>query len=187
MRSVAGEALRQIHSVAHWAAVCGVKPRTIEQWISGSKSPSDTNAKAIESAGGPPAAGWRELYVPPAPARRPAAADGTPERVDAEKTSRLADAIYADAIALREEMAMAPDGDQGQRLRKLADLAKITTELGRLTGVGIVLSERQILASPNFERIMVALESALTPWPDAMRACADAIENLRGGNRREKA
>lgn len=63
----------------------------------------------------------------------------------------------------------------------LANAAKTLAVLGKLTGVGLSISPRQILDSPNWRLIETAIITALKPWPDALRAVAKALDQTRGG------
>jgi hypothetical protein len=65
----------------------------------------------------------------------------------------------------------------GQRTRITASLFAMVDKLGHHTG--IKLTERQILDSPITIRIVDRMLEALKPWPEAERAAADAIDELK--------
>lgn len=84
--------------------------------------------------------------------------------------------------------------DQVRRHRALVDADPVVTLdekakiLGRcaqtlalvykLTGEASDISEAKILKSPAWGRISAAIEAALVPWPDAMRAVGEALISL---------
>jgi hypothetical protein len=71
--------------------------------------------------------------------------------------------------------------DSRARAAMLANAAKTLHVLGKLTGVGLSISPRQILDSPNWGVIETAIITALKPWPEALRAVAKALDETRGG------
>jgi hypothetical protein len=72
--------------------------------------------------------------------------------------------------------------DPRSRAHLLANAAKTLAVLGKLTGVGLSISPRQILDSPNFRLIETAIITALKPFgAEALRAVAKALDQTRGG------
>lgn len=99
----------------------------------------------------------------------------TPEAVISE-----ADLMLAELRQLQRALAAGEGGETAQaRLDCLAQAARILTTLGKLTGVGLTVTTRQILSSPNWRLIEDTLTDALHDHPEALLALADALEGLR--------
>lgn len=97
--------------------------------------------------------------------------------VTAEHTASAAALILATVQAMHTELnAGGSDLDIKQRSAIAANLVAMVDKLGHHTG--IKLTARQILGAPIFIEICARLVAALEPWPDAMLAAADAIEEL---------
>jgi hypothetical protein len=155
---------------------------TIGAWKTGDRSPPEGARNAIAAIATqlkkpvPPV--WWDEPIPESAAALIAAVPvqpATPELVASE-----ADELLAQIRTVRARLVNDPLGDPNIQARQLAQLAAAASQLGKLTAVGLVLSERQILSSPNWTRIEDAIVSALSPWPDAMRAVADSLNQLRG-------
>jgi hypothetical protein len=172
----------------------GVKVATVESWIRGDRTPGDGRRRAIADDGGPEPHLWDEMATAPALPRIPDATDpeldddGEPvprERATAAVVEREADSLLADYKILRSQIMSLPDDRPGERVRIMTQLAGILTALGKMTGVGLVVSERQILASPNWLRVRDAIATAVEPFPEAAEAVADALAELDGRSKRQ--
>lgn len=155
------------------------KNAAVYAWIRGNYAPDAAKRMRIHDDGGPEPAWWDE----PAPggeakaigAPSVAAGAATPGAIASE-----ADKLLADVQAHREYVSALEGGDPGEKLSHLERLAKMLGVLSKMRGV--MMNERQILGSPHWLNVEAALTKALTPWPDAMRAVADALEALRGAS-----
>jgi hypothetical protein len=165
----------------YWANFCGVKVGTVMGWIGGRVSPGDLQRKRMADNGGPSFESWEELHVPPTTPRQAPIEDDEIERATAEVTEREADLLLARYKRLTAEIDNL-EIDPVSRAALLEKQAGILVKLGPLTGVGLVVSERQILASPNWDRIRMTIVDALRPFPDAARSVAAALNALKGSN-----
>lgn len=149
-----------------------VAASTISLWKSGGRKPEAVNRAKIEADGGPKAAAWDQDLPEPEPAAAPleAATETTVVR-EADRILRMI-RVSADDIALSP--VAHPD-----RVRQLDALTRMTERLASMVGIGLELSERQILASPNLRRIADRITTALEPWPEAMAAAVGALKELQ--------
>lgn len=175
MRSKASRYLDRLEGTqAELAQRFGVVPFTWRRWLNGTSVPNPKTRRTIEDAGGPPARDWDELVAdstpPPRPAPPPTDGEATAEttRAQATQLSRLVQAEI-DAVALDADL------EPGKRLGRLESLGGILAQLGRLTGAS-GLDERKIVASPAWRRIEARIADALAPWPEALAAVADAMQ-----------
>jgi hypothetical protein len=88
----------------------------------------------------------------------------------------------AQALTARVRVSMAQldqlvsDGSVVESSRVYERLSRTLVSLGKFSGVG--LSKREILMSPHFVEIVRVITGAIEPWPDALRAAAQALEGL---------
>lgn len=188
MRSRGSVAYRAVggNTAAH-AEHCGVSTSTVVAWRNGHRRPGTkqqrTLIRSIPGCEHIEQAWWDQ--PPPqvdfAASASPGAAPSAPlEHATPEAVIAEADKLLDYARKLQAE-AMSPGALEGvaDRARVLATLSSVVVDLGRLTGVGIKLSMRQILASPDWNIIENAIVEALEQWPEAMRAVAAKFEELK--------
>lgn len=152
------------------------KTAAVYAWIRGEYAPADAKQAEIEAAGGPLKAWWAELDAapePPAPLAVVVPGAASPAGIASE-----ADALLAEVKAGRAFVSAIDGGDPGERIRHLERLTSMMVDLSRMRGV--LMSERQILASPHWLTVEAHIVKALEAWPDAIRAVADALDLLRG-------
>jgi hypothetical protein len=153
------------------------KVEAVYAWIRGDYAPNAAKRAAIERAGGPEAARWEEpasdVQLPNGPPPVVVPGSATPAAVAAE-----ADAILAEVQRGREFVSNLQGGDPGERISHLERLSKMLVGVSKMRGV--LMSERQILESPHWRSVEAAIVRALEPWPDGMRAVAEALDGLRG-------
>jgi DNA-binding CsgD family transcriptional regulator len=70
------------------------------------------------------------------------------------------------------------DGQDKAADRLLKAMERRAKLLGLDASSGPLVSVQVLLASPDFRRIQEALVAALRPWPDAMRAAAEALRGI---------
>jgi len=176
MRSVGSVAFRKLPgSSADLAQKFKVSVATVDAWKSGRRKPQPAHRRAIARAGGPPAKAWDQEPEKPAPKQRSTPpAKALPTKATPEAARALADQLLADARTLQAEIMAVEDGDLARKARLLRDLARVTTELGKLTGAAQP-NERAIRASPHWRALVDFLVETLEPWPDAMRALGQAL------------
>lgn len=178
MKSIGSESFKSLGgSIAEWVARTGKSPTAIKAYRSGAYRPPPETRAVIASRGGPAPEEWdRPATTVDRPTPRAAPVE---VKASKESTVRLADRLTAQAQANAE--AIEGVEDVATRTRLLEQHARTVAVLGRLTGVGLTVSARQILASPDWRLIEDRIIEGLEPWPDAMRAVADAIAPLEGG------
>lgn len=175
----AAQHLRQLPGSAQQKAdrFTGGKVRTLYAYMSGAQAPRRGPARQeMADNGGPDPSWWDEPVAgPPAAAMAPegAAPPATPEAVADE-----ADALLGDVQRARAAIAQAQGGDPSDVLRDLERCASMLATLQKLRGV--LMSPRQLLASPHWRRIEGALKDALAPYPDALAAVCEALLALDG-------
>ena len=86
-----------------------------------------------------------------------------------------ADYLLSELQRLQRHLRDTPDEAVSARLDHLSACAKVTLALGKMTGVGLTVSMRRILASPDWLRLEELIKQALRPHPDAARAVAAAL------------
>lgn len=151
----------------------GASKSSVGNWQSGLSLPSGPMRERIFELGGPDPDSWDEPHSPTPGAL---ASLGPLAPATAEDTATEADLLLADIRRLRGKVETS-DLDVSQQGRLLANLTAMVDKLGHHTGVKH--TPRQILDSPHFITIVDRLIEALEPWPEAMRAAADAIDELK--------
>jgi hypothetical protein len=193
----------------HGAAAVGRKLRVSEaavrSWKTGSRKPSPVARAAMEAAYGVTAGSWEAEagpagdgdVAPPSTIAQNAPPSRTPREValplkaDPGPTSEPAFALpAADAKAtasatvrrLERELDRL-DGDVLATARERASVASSLTSatrlLAKLSGA-LDVTKSQILRSPVWESMTVAIVESLAPWPDASIAVAKALRKLEG-------
>lgn len=152
----------------------GASKSSVSAWRRGDTPPSNAMKERIFELGGPDPDAWDEpCDVAPNLALAPL---GQLTPATSDDTATEAALLLADIRSLRQGLGSS-DLDVAQRGRLLANLAAMVDKLGHHTGVK--LTTRQILDSPHFIVVADRIIEALEPWPEAMRACADAIDELK--------
>ncbi len=165
---------RMVGSAAEASGTFGVSVSTIDAWRHGRRIPGPNNRVKIFKAGGPDG-GWWDVPALEPQAMGPVFDTSTIEAASPEATARIADSLQAHAQQLQHEVMAMNDGDPARRIKSVRELAGVITDLGKLTGAAI-LNERQIRNSPAWRTLLGVVVTALEPWPDAMRAAAEALE-----------
>lgn len=152
----------------------GVGRRTWIRWCQGESTPGAKERARVHAEGGPPPEAWDELLPEGAPAPRPPRDPSEPlEPASAEAIRELAAQLHR--MAKKQLEALQDSGTEDPKLlAKMSSLADIVVQLGKLTGAAGI-DERRIVASPAWARLWDRMCNALEPWPDAMRAAADAL------------
>lgn len=153
----------------------GVGRRTWIRWCNGESTPGAKERARVHEEGGPPPEAWDELLPEGAPAPRPRSEPPGPlEPASAEATRELAAQLHR--MAQEQIRALQDAGAEDPKLlSKMSSLADIVVQLGKLTGAAGI-DEKRIVASPAWGRVWDRMCAALAPWPDAVAACAAALE-----------
>lgn len=151
----------------------GASKSSVSAWRRGDSDPSSAMRERIFELGGPDPDAWDEPHEP----RNLALASlGQLPPASAADTATEADLLLAEIRRLRQDPNV-EQLDVAQKGRLLQSLTAMVDKLGHHTGTKI--SERQILDAPAVVVVVDRLLEALEPWPEAMRAAADAISELK--------
>jgi hypothetical protein len=158
-----------------WATLLGVTSAAVSRWRSGTAKPAQHLRLEIQKHGGPDPQLWDQIPGTKAPKKRRKVkvVKATPAAVSAE-----ADLWLAQLADLRVRIPLAAL-DVEKETRLLASASKTFQVLGKAAGVGINVTSRAILDSPNWRLLEIKILDALAPWPDALRAVADALDDTR--------
>lgn len=151
-----------------------VSQATISNWRAGKRTPDERHQLKIEAELGIPRAWWSEPVEEPD--RGPAA----------EEPATIADAraLHREDLAAAQRLtrdAMREADNEPDLQRRAAIVQKLTATLqaqAKMAGTSRELDPKQILASPAWDEIETAMVAALRPWPDAMAAVKEALDDL---------
>ncbi len=151
----------------------GVAIDTVDSWRTGRRVPAAKRRVELaawlsigETTWDQPAAQEAQL-IQPLPDRLAVA---TPALVESQ-----ADYLLSELQRLQHYLRETPDEAVSARLDHLTSCARVTLALGKMTGVGLVVSMRRILASPDWLRLEELIKQALRPHPEAARAVSAAL------------
>jgi hypothetical protein len=96
-----------------------------------------------------------------------------PEDVRDTASNMLAQ-IQRELAAVGCDPVLTPDG----RAKVYDRLARTLTVVAKITGEATDMPESKILKLPALRRVLDEVLTALAPWPEAIRACAEAIARL---------
>lgn len=155
---------------------CGVSTQTVYAWRNGRRLPGDVARKLLCGI----VEGLKETDFdrPPEVVAAEPIDLGSLEVATAEKAVREADLLLAHIKRLRLRL-LADNVDSVTQLGHIESLTKLVLDLGKLTGAGIKLSLRQILASPDWKVLEDCILDALVDYPEAMRSVAAALEKAK--------
>jgi hypothetical protein len=179
MRSTGSIEFSQKHSPAEWRRKLGKSSSTIYSWSTGDKSPNRAARLHIHQEGGPDPSAWD--VAAPMPAAPPSLPAIPCEEPTAARVESAAAELLQSIRTMQARLAADNLGDPDRQVRQVRELAQAMAQLGRMTAVGLQLSERQILASPNWAIIKEAIVESLEPWPDALLAVGERLAELEGG------
>lgn len=143
----------------------------VSRWQHGKRVPRGEDRRALSRAFGIPTGAWDE--EPEAPGA-PAAAASSPRPIaSADPTAAdLARDLLTRIQLYREQAETTQLGVQARKM--LAEMEGSAIErYARLSGNRS--SERDMVASPQFKRLLEEMFRALAPYPDAMRALRAAM------------
>jgi len=166
-------------SGVEWSALLGATTASISRWKAGLVRPSADLRAKIHHAGGPDPKAWDQVVGTPPTPKRIKKRSKKRTKATAAAVINEADLWLAELQDFRDELPTLVT-DAAKRASLLANAAKTLAVLGKLTGVGLSVSNRQILDSPNWRIIEAKILAALRPWPDAMRAVSKALDDSRG-------
>ncbi len=153
--------------------------QTIDAWKAGRRSPEEGAAILIhEKWDGPSPQDWR-TPIPSAPAS-PSAPPPPLEPVTPEAVADEAATLLQHVRTLQRRLTDVSAQEAAElpaQIRMAESISSVISRLGQVSGSRI--TERAILASPHWAELEAVMVRALEPWPDAMRAVADALEARR--------
>jgi predicted nucleic acid-binding Zn ribbon protein len=165
-------------SGVEWASLLGVTTASASRWKAGLVRPSAKLRQLIHANGGPDPKTWDQVVGAAAPTKRKLKTKKKRVKATAAAVIDEADLWLAELQDFRNELPTLVSDAKG-RASLLANVAKTLLVLGKITGVGLNISPRQILDSPNWRLIEAKIIQALRPWPDALRAVAKALDESR--------
>lgn len=86
----------------------------------------------------------------------------------------MLDQIRRDMAAVACDPVLTPD----MRAKAYARLAHSLASAAKFTGEAGDIPEAKLLKLPSMRRVLDTILAALAPWPDALRACAEALHQL---------
>lgn len=161
---------------ADLAKQLGCAVATVSRWKNGEATPEKAYRLKIHKLWGVDPDAWDQLDSAAKPRRK----KKRTTKASAASVAAEADLWLHAVQDLRDELPKLVKDPAG-RARITREAAGTLAILGRLTGIGLTVSARQILDSPNFRIIEGKIIQALEPWPDALRAVAAAIDDSRDG------
>jgi|ERR1041384_2475166 hypothetical protein len=165
------EALAAADSIANTAAKLGCSPRIVSGWRSGQKIPNERSRATIERAYGIARALWDK-----APSGAPASGSAPPPPTSDTAARESAEArLRAQLTRLKEQRA---DPALTERGRLELEKLELAASRALARAEGLELSERKILSSVAWRRVRDRVVVALEPYPEAMRAVANALDAL---------
>jgi hypothetical protein len=181
-RSLGQVKLAMVGSAALVAKKLHRSPGVVRSWQTGERNPQDRTRQEIrEKFPDISTADWDTPAgrLGPSASRTPEGEDGPaveiPEGADPEALARAQlTMIERDLRTLRDFQT--ENGASVVEISRIHQrLAGAQVQLSRI--VGGQLTERAVLMSAPFRRIVERLVTALEPWPDALRAAAAALES----------
>jgi transcriptional regulator with XRE-family HTH domain len=157
---------------AELARLCGVSAQLVSLWLKGKKRPGPEHRARLEALGLALADQWEK---------------DSSKRRKAHSSPAMAHAAPATALDTRSELV-----EQVGRLRRLigeglspAASVQVERALGQalvaLSKIdGTTITELTIVRHPAHRRVMAVILAALEPYPEAMRAVADALKAREG-------
>jgi hypothetical protein len=155
------------------AKTLGVSTASIAKWRSGDNRPARVHQESIQAR-------WPHIavadWVAPVEARVIPVATEAPAGSLAAASDRLLElADKALRIASESLDEAEAEADPGVRAKLLRDFMGTAQALGKLTGEARELSDTQLVKMPAFRRLVDKIVAVLEPWPEAMKAVAEAL------------
>lgn len=162
----------------------GVSKSSVSNWCRGDTQPNDAIKERIFEAGGPDPAAWDEVWKPGEGAgdvELPSDEElGAPPAADQASVAEAAAFQLAQIQKLQRELA-APGGMADMRPDERVRLQlQVSDAIGKLAAfTGVKLTHRMILASPLWHELIGVITVALEPYPEALKAVAEAVDGLK--------
>ena len=164
-------------SPAAMSVALGVTLPTISRWRNGSRTPGLSDAAKIERLYHLPADNW-EVPLEAEGEEKPTAAEIPLEPATPEAVTKEVDEWLRLVKGLRAEISEVSEVSKKAAL--MASAAQVLKVLGQMTGVGMTLTNAQILGSPRWRELESVIMMALEPYPEAMLAVAESLKSLAG-------
>jgi hypothetical protein len=152
----------------------------VAHWCRGARKPTDEQRVALKKEWGIPLRSW-EIYgaieeKPNGESKPPRRREAPPEFF-AMTTAQTAERLRRNAQQLLFD-GEDPDVPAAERRRLLEGAATLLEKVGKLTGESQAITASKVYRSPVWQRIQAAIEKALEPFPQAMRAVGEALAEL---------
>lgn len=165
---------------------CEPSQASVSQWKSGFRRPTPSARRAMSRAFGIPTVAWDEDVVVPDPAPAPSIAVEKQEAVgpsvqrallpsnEDPTAAELARDLLTRIQLFREQSETTSLGVQGRKT--LAEMeGKAIERYSRLSGQS--MTEREVIGSPHFRRVLDEMFAVLEKYPEALRALRAALSD----------
>lgn len=155
-----------------------VTPAIVSGWLSGKRRPSVVSRSAIEEVFAIPADAWDRAK--PDAASQSIAAPASATATVTPTLPRASTMTAAEKVAAYEhivdrcieEVRNSPNAKES----KVLELGRMLMHVRKLRGEEV--QEVKVLRHPKWFELRTMIITALSPYPDAMRAVIDALESL---------
>lgn len=150
----------------------GCKRPQVTWWLSGERRPNERRRAQIFAVYGIKPEWWDEPQLSAAlPVRHGGSSSSATVKDRAERMLRMLDHVL-------EEVENDTSSTPLEKIRTMQRATPTIQGLGKLTGEAQEMSEHKIIRLPAWRRIEETIATALTPWPKAARAVAEALQQL---------
>jgi hypothetical protein len=153
-----------------------VQRTAVAHWFRGARTPTEAQRVAIKKLWKIPLNAWEDYESPTVKPDGPSRREAPPEFFEMT-TAETAARIRRNAQQLLFD-GEDPDTPAAERRRLLEGAASLLEKVGKLTGESQQITAQKVYRSPVWQRIQAAIERALEPHPQAMRAVGEALAEL---------
>jgi len=154
----------------------------ISYYASGERKPGAVNRRKFASLFAIPFESWDEpieetapaVVVEAPPAALPWLASGAPTRALEAYALRL----QGELDTLLKTVLANPTGTPREKMQAISAAAETMKRLGYITGETLEIPPSKLRRLPMWRRMEDLIVHTLEPWPDAMRALAEAFNNF---------
>lgn len=141
-------------------------------WLSGERKPNEKRRDQIFAKFALKPEWWDEPALSAVlPPRHGGSSSSASVKDRAERMLRMLDHVL-------EEVENDKTATPLEKIRTMQRATPTIQGLGKLTGESQEVSEQKIIRLPAWRRIEETIAEALTPWPKAARAVAEALQKL---------
>lgn len=165
------------HSRERISRDTGVSYQVAAKWLEGHRKPTAAMRPRLHALYGVSPVQWDE--PPPVTERREISrSPDAPKHAGPEDVRDTAAGMLAQVQKELTTVATDPVLTPDERAKVYDKLARTLTTVAKITGAATDMPESKILKLPALRRVLDEILTALAPWPEAIRACAEAIARL---------